>query len=130
MCCEWLLQSLEAATHAATGRRCSARQSDPRGACCIQKAHDCSYKTKLNLSLPPSTVNAFKMHKFVVVLLLALLCAAAQARELKQAQTVQQALQAAQGTRVSTLLSALQVGRGGVIQPNVHTWPHTPRGRA
>lgn len=48
--------------------------------------------------------------KLVVLVLLAL-CALAHGRQLKQT-TVAQALQAAQGTRVSTLLAAVQVGRG------------------
>jgi hypothetical protein len=50
------------------------------------------------------------MKQFAILALLACALCAVQGRQLKQAQTLEQALASAQNTRVSTLIAAVQVG--------------------
>jgi hypothetical protein len=50
------------------------------------------------------------MKQFAILALLACALCAVQGRQLKQAQTLAQALTSAQNTRVSTLIAAVQVG--------------------
>lgn len=90
------------------GRRCHHRRPLTLG-CAPQKSVWCR---ELHTFLLFHVVHCqFVVIMKLVVLVVLALCALAHGRQLKQT-TVPQALQAAQGTRVSTLLAAVQVGRG------------------